>query len=76
MQTRRSHEKEIINLLGYYRKKKRKNERKKIKQEIIKTMINKIIIPLSKHISKIKELISFSLNNFEFNDTKFNFFWI
>ena len=48
--------------------KKKKMKEKKIKQEKIRTMINKLIIPLSKHISKTKVLISLSFNKFEFNE--------
>ena len=48
--------------------KKKKLKSRKIKQEKIKTMVNKIIIPLSKHISQTKELISLSLNKFEFSE--------
>ena len=48
--------------------KKKKLKKKKIKEEKYKTMFNKLIFSLAKHISKSKELISLSLNKLEFNE--------
>ena len=48
--------------------KKKKLKEKKIREEKIRTTLNKLIIPLSKHISLSKILISLSLNNLEFNE--------
>ena len=48
--------------------KKKKLKDKKIKEEKYKTMFNKLIFSLAKHISKSKELISLSLNKLEFNE--------
>ena len=48
--------------------KKKKLKEKKIKQEKYKTMFNKLIFPLAKHISKSHELISLSFNKLEFNE--------
>ena len=46
--------------------KKKKLKEKKIKKEKYKTMFNKIISSLAKHISHSKEIISLSLNSIEF----------
>ena len=48
--------------------KKKKLKDKKIREEKYKTMFNKLVFSLAKHISKSRELISLSLNKLEFNE--------
>ena len=47
---------------------KKKLKERKMRQEKYKIMFNKIIFSLTKHISQSKEIISLSLNKFEFNE--------
>ena len=47
---------------------KKKLKERKMRQEKYKIMFNKIIFSLAKHISKSNEIISLSLNKFDFNE--------